>query len=425
MLTHETVERALAKLLKSDLDFHNRRSSNGLHKIHAFAAKFPPQLPRVFIQSLTSRGEKVLDPMCGSGTGLVESVGSDRVAIGVDIDTLALLQSSVKTTALSAESATGAVEKVVEEAKKHLGRPLTLETDLSERFDGKTRDFVDYWFSRRTQRELAALLRAIDSEAENDRIERFLQVVLSSIIVTKSGGVTLARDLAHSRPHLDRSKKQGNAIRAFLQKGIRSSKALEFFREVHAPSMVVKGDARHLPFKSNSMDLVVTSPPYANAIDYPRAHKFSLVWLGHRIAEMTEIRGDYIGAERIRSPLRELPPPVEDVLNKVEERDERRERIIRQYFLDIAKSLAEMERVIKPNRAVVVVVGSSSARGVKIDTHQYLAILGREAGLEVVGVGERRLDRDRRMMPVSNQTSEEGIELRVHEEAVIGFLKPE
>ena len=53
-----------------------------------------------------------------------------------------------------------------------------------------------------------------------------------------------------------------------------------------------------LPLADGSVDLIVTSPPYANAIDYMRAHKFSLVWLGQPIANLSHLRGKYIGAER-------------------------------------------------------------------------------------------------------------------------------
>ena len=53
-----------------------------------------------------------------------------------------------------------------------------------------------------------------------------------------------------------------------------------------------------LPLADGSVDLIVTSPPYANAIDYMRAHKFSLVWLGQPIANLSHLRSKYIGAER-------------------------------------------------------------------------------------------------------------------------------
>ena len=87
--TQSALHRALSVILSSDLDFHGAASNYASHSLHAFAAKFPPQLPRVFIEGLTEAGESVLDPMVGSGTTLVEAFLCGRKAIGLDIDPLA------------------------------------------------------------------------------------------------------------------------------------------------------------------------------------------------------------------------------------------------------------------------------------------------------------------------------------------------
>lgn len=56
----------LAALLEGELNFHGENSSYASHDLHAFAAKFPPQLPRAFIRGLTECDDLVLDPMMGS-----------------------------------------------------------------------------------------------------------------------------------------------------------------------------------------------------------------------------------------------------------------------------------------------------------------------------------------------------------------------
>jgi len=77
---------ALARILSEDLNFHQCASNYASHSVHSFAAKFPPQLPRVFIEGLTDPGETVLDPMMGSGTSVVEAFLCNRKAVGFDID---------------------------------------------------------------------------------------------------------------------------------------------------------------------------------------------------------------------------------------------------------------------------------------------------------------------------------------------------
>jgi DNA modification methylase len=62
-----------ATLLQGELNFHGENSGYASHDLHAFAAKFPPQLPRAFIRGLTSPQDIVLDPMMGSRTAVVEA----------------------------------------------------------------------------------------------------------------------------------------------------------------------------------------------------------------------------------------------------------------------------------------------------------------------------------------------------------------
>jgi len=58
----------LSELLQSNLDFHDQKSNYSSHNVHSFPAKFPPQLPKLFIDKLSAPEDVVLDPMVGSGT---------------------------------------------------------------------------------------------------------------------------------------------------------------------------------------------------------------------------------------------------------------------------------------------------------------------------------------------------------------------
>jgi tRNA G10 N-methylase Trm11 len=91
----------LCRVLEEDLDFHDQDSGYSSHNIHSFPAKFPPQLPRKFIQTLTLPGETVLDPMMGSGTTVLEAFLLGRRGIGFDIDPLAVMLAKTKVSPLS------------------------------------------------------------------------------------------------------------------------------------------------------------------------------------------------------------------------------------------------------------------------------------------------------------------------------------
>jgi hypothetical protein len=108
----------------------------------------------------------------------------------------------------------------------------------------------------------------------------------------------------------------------------------------------------------------------------------------------------------------------------VGECDGKRSQVIARYFVDMQRSIQEMFRVLRPGRACIIVVGSSTVRGVNILTQYALAEIGEAVGFRLVGVKERQIDRDRRLMPVSRVSHETGIEARMHREHVIALVKP-
>lgn len=424
-MTATQKRKALAEILSGDLGFHDMSSSYASHAFHAFAAKFPPQLPRVFIERLTEPGETVLDPMMGSGTAIVEATLLGRRAVGADIDPLALRLCRVKTTPLSAERLRQAAQTAVISALALLMKPSALGEEIGRRFGARTACFLDYWFLPETRNELMALVMSIEEEPDAT-VRECLGVLFSSIIITKSGGVSLARDLAHSRPHRVLSKKPRNAIEQFEVRVRKVAGALDGLSAAAGAVEIHHADARHLPLADSSVDLVITSPPYANAIDYMRAHKFSLVWFGEPLDKLSDLRSTYVGSENCRHMTENgLPSETANRITLLAACDPRKARILQKYFGDMKRVLAEMLRVLRPGAAAGIVVGPSTMRGVRIETHDHLAEIAAQLGLEVVGIGERKLDRNRRMMPARiGNGAMNGIEQRMHEEFVIGLIKP-
>ena len=361
--------------------------------------------------------------MMGSGTTIVEALLEGRRGIGLDIDPLALRVSHAKTIPMSADELRDIGLKVISQAQDLLSDNGVER--LIQKFDSRTKEFIDYWFYPHTQRELAALVLSMQT-VDVSLVRRFLELTFSSIIVTKSGGVSRARDLAHSRPHLDIEKTPRNALEQFslrLQKNIKSIGHLETKGARAAP---LPGDARAMPLKNEVIDLIVTSPPYANAIDYMRAHKFPLVWLGASVVNLTELRARYIGSEKINgAQYAGLPDKTESIIQELAKRDTKKSSILQKYFTEMQAVLAEMYRVLRKDSPAIVVVGPSMMRGIDVQTHHCLAEIAQETGFSVAGVVQRSLDRNKRMMPARfGKKTDSMIEQRMHEEYVIGLLKP-
>jgi DNA modification methylase len=436
---------ALQAALCADLDFHGTDGSYGTHAWHPFPAKFPPQLPRFLIEQLSVSGDVVLDPMLGSGTTLIEAVRLGRRAVGCDIDPLARMVAAAKLTPIDPSAAMQTGLSVLSAAQNDCWQDdQRLQKDLELRFDGKTADFIDYWFLPQHQIELLSLIQRIE-ELPQGGIREFLKVVFSSTIIAKSGGVSLARDLAHTRPHRDTKKAPNSAFVEFAKRLERNIAAMAKSmpqESGESPSPSVNGamnpskgywqadvraaSATDTGLPGESIDLIVTSPPYANnAIDYMRAHKFSLVWFGWKITELSKIRAQYLGHDALSSTkYQNLPDQCQETITTLAERDARKAQTLRRYFGEMATVISEMKRVLKRGRAAVIVVATSNLRGIDVQTHKGLAAIGESCGFDLAGIGVRRLDRDKRMMPArwGNQQSSQ-IEARMHDEYVIGLVK--
>ena len=435
----------LQAALLADLNFHGANGNYGTHAWHPFPAKFPPQLPEFLIERLSDPGEIILDPMLGSGTTLVEAVRLGRRAVGCDIDPLARMISAVKLTPIDPSEALQTGLEISSAAESDYGNQRRqLQNAFKSRFDKKTTDFIHYWFLPKHQLELLSLLQRIE-ELPHSGMREFLKVVFSSTIIAKSGGVSLARDLAHTRPHKDKEKIPGSTFLEFAKRLERSVAAISkdplhdtgqlasangltsteaqgphFRAEVHAASAANTG------LQSESIDLIVTSPPYANnAIDYMRAHKFSLVWFGWKIADLSKIRAQYLGHDASSdTEYNNLPDQCEQTIASLAESDGRKAKTLRRYFGEMAAVIAEMHRILKQGKPAVIVVGTSTLRGMDVQTHRGLASIGESYGFNLAGIGARRLDRDKRMLPARWDPQEDSqIEARMQEEYVIGLVK--
>jgi hypothetical protein len=149
------------------------------------------------------------------------------------------------------------------------------------------------------------------------------------------------------------------------------------------------------------------------------------VWFGASVIHLAKLRASYIGSEHHHLPCAGLPERAETIIRQVTQHDHRKAHMLRTYLTAMRSVLAEMYRVLRHGACAIVVVGPSVMRGLHVQTHDYLADIATALGFDVVGVAPRRLDRNKRMMPARfGHNTDSLIEQRMHEEYVIGLLKP-
>lgn len=438
----------LRNLLKEDFDFHGQTNNSGSHNFHSFPAKFPPQLPRKFINELTETGEIVLDPMVGSGTTTVEAFLLNRKSYGFDIDPLAITLAKVKTTQFDKHILLNSMKYIIRNSISRVSKSKDdLKSEISSFLGEETSEFVDNWFYKTTQGELFALSQEI-LRIDDENLRDFFKIAFSGIIITKTGGVSLALDLGHTRPHLAKKvvDKYGKVLignpgvsypahstkilrlvfTEFEKKCLQNINGILSDKEYDCPPEIRFGDAQNLPIENNSIDLIVTSPPYAsNAIDYMRAHKFSLVWFGYPIGQLGEKRKEYIGGEGVSNfAFEDLPAHSRSVIDKVSLIDHKKSLVLHRYYSEMTRVLREMYRVLKPGKSAIVVVGNSTIKGIDASIPYCLSEIGKKVGFASPSIAVRELDRNKRMLPVGKKINPDSqIQNRMHEEYIIGFIK--
>ena len=298
---------------------------------------------------------------------------------------------------------------------QHLNEPDLSWVDS----DSMTVDFIGFWFAERQRAELRRLARVL-AYAETGAVTNALRLALSKIIVTKNRGASLARDVSHSRPHRVMLDNDYPVYEGFLR-AVRQMAAALASTPPAGNVDIRLGDARSLSWiDDGSIDAVVTSPPYLNAIDYLRGHRLALVWLGYPIAALREIRGMSIGAERIECEredrtLSMLVSELPDIVSL----PKRVQRILLRYRNDLTETMAELGRVLRSSGHGVIVVGNSNLRGVFIDNAKAVTLAAAEAGLMLVARKTRELPASHRYLPPP--AGDGMLSRRMREEVVLTF----
>lgn len=409
------------------LKFHKKTvyEALGREPVHPFPARMAPGIA-LQVMSETEESVRVLDPMMGSGTVLAMARAQGHRGVGFDIDPLAVLISRVWTTAFDADEVREKANDVLEAAKQNFKNILQGDA-YPRRADDETCRFVSYWFDGYARRQLSALSMEIN-RVKCEVTRNVLWCGFSRLIISKQSGASLAMDLSHSRPHrafetapTKPFSKFLSAVERVLANGIDKREA----GRGPAPSIRM-GDARRLPLRNGSVDLVLTSPPYLNAIDYIRCSKFSLVWMGYSVVDLRQLRTDSVGTETGKdSPLDD--PEINEIIDALKLRprlDLRQERILGRYIDDMRGAISEVGRVLSDTGKAVYVVGENTLRGTYIRTSTIVSKLAELAGLTLKKRVTRMLPANRRYMPPPSADYTVGtMNARMRREVILTFAK--
>ncbi|MDI6735672.1 MAG: DNA methyltransferase [bacterium] len=353
------------------------------HGLHKYPAKFFPELPRWLIKRYSEEGNLILDPFTGSGTTNIEALLTRRHSVGIDVDPFSRYLSKVKVTPLD--------EEELQSAQKYLLKLILnyKPSKVSEK-DMPVFPYRDNWFNKEIILELAYLKKIINALDTSEDIKDFFRICFSSIIRSVSNADdnctrTVIRKKLNKKVFLaDALKKFTEVILISVPKMIEFSQNCPLGISVSFPDTI---DARNINYQGY-FDLAVTSPPYANAVDYPRTHQLESYWLGLTIGSLTPLKKKHVGTESVSSNeyknLHKIGVKEADmVLLKIFQKDPRRSYIAFKYLDDMKINLLEVHKALKKEGRYVVVVGNNKIRSELFESWKYIMELAKDIGFKV------------------------------------------
>jgi len=292
------------------------------HWIYPYKGKFHPQMIRALLNIIgLTEGNTVLDPFNGSGTTAVEAQLLGINYIGIDISPLCVLQSQVKTESIEV------LPEILEWKDEILQK---VEADLFNPYD-----------------------KILDKTIENIPNEKVRNFFLMAKLVAISDYVRRKKNFAKSfKKNLE-----------LMILSVRDYADIVRDLNLKLGKVNIKlGDSRDLPLANNTVDGIVTSPPYSIALDYVSNDAHALRVLGY---DLKELREKFIGVRG------------------------KGQRRIDLYNEDMKRSLEEMYRVLKPERYAVIVIGNATYQGKEIKTVEFVIDYAEKIGFKL----EKNIDK--------------------------------
>lgn len=340
------------------------------HSYHRYPAKFIPNIVEELLRKYTKENELVLDPFGGCGTTLVESKKMGRRSIGYDINPVAKFITEVKTTPIDPgllEKEFAKLIKRIEKAppkavKRHLNNPR-----------------IAYWFSEKSIKELDSIYYET-RKIKNSDIRKFFLCAFSHNL--KNASRWLMKSI---KPTIDKEKKI-TSIKSNFIKHAKSmvKKNLEFnnylkgsgFLNVNS-KVLIHNSTNNFPLEGNSIDLIVTSPPYVTSYEYADLHQLTLLWFDGNNKDfkdwkkisnnLNEFRKGFIGTSyKERQKGLFGSDTATSIIENLTNADKSLSNHVSNYFIDMYKSFEAMYKVLKPGRYASIVIGNTQLKGVDI-----------------------------------------------------------
>jgi DNA modification methylase len=379
--------------------------AEAIHQWYRIIMGFDWKLADFIIDSLSVReGQTVLDPFCGAGTTLVQCKKRGIDTIGLDVNPVCTLATTVKTTwTLDPSSLRRTLDRILtaareaeDDAAMSAGSALVYLKDSGMIDRG--------WLTLHKARKVMALRASIRNTAMSQAYKQFFHLALVSAVVSRIADIKFGPEV-YCLPQ----PRKLPVITSFVEVAETMIEDMKYARGLKRNTTSAKvylGDSRSVDVLTaaapGGADFAITSPPYPNEHDYTRSTRLELVFLDHvsDLAGLRKIKKQMVrcttkgiykddaesecsaGYTAVDQVARELDARA---LNRGDGFSRLYGRMVREYFGGMANHLRGVAQILKPGGRCAYVVRDSQSLGVYVDTPAILAEIAasERQGLEV------------------------------------------
>jgi site-specific DNA-methyltransferase (cytosine-N4-specific) len=417
-------------------DFKDNTNNFSLTGIMKYPAMMVSEMQKELISIIASSTnvKKMLDPFCGSGITLMESLKCNIEPYGIDINPLAILLVKVKSSNYKLDYLSKVIDKIEKELIKN-------SNFVIHNFDG-----IDKWFRDDIKIELSRI-RSIIIQIKSLKIRQFLWVVFADLVRDSCNSRTSTYKL-YIREDRQIENLPNNIGKIFINKARNALKEFEKFYSLKGKDLNVKlyyGDVLKVlkdrrKFKDNSFDLVCTSPPYGDnmtTITYGQFSVLQLRWidindilpnipentisslsaidkmsLGGKIYTIDEIKQSKIieKSNSFKSIYEHLVDSGRlDKANKVSS-----------FIMDYDNYFRESIRILRPGGYQVITLGNRTVHDKTVPLDEITIQLSELYGMKYIWSFQRNIRNKRRPRTVNNRNTQ-----TINKETIIILQKKE
>lgn len=248
------------------------------HDFHPYFAAFPPELVSRLLKQYSKEDDTFLDPFMGGGSSIVEGFMLKRKTIGIDISPLSKFISEVKTRPINIDN--NKINSILSNISNDIfAHKFHSYSNLKYQIPPITN--IDSWFTKESKLDLSIILHHI-KEVDDKSLRDFLLLAFSSIVRKVSNAKNAQQHLCTKKEKRipDAYPLFESKVRLMTSQMKDYLKKLDNLNSYKFPELFVY-DIRKMDeiVRSESVDIIITSPPYGTGSRYTEVNRFNFEWL--------------------------------------------------------------------------------------------------------------------------------------------------